>query len=123
MPKAIRYASGGKFLDNSLFWTAGDFIGGSSPDPNIAALEEQMTIESHKQDFAIAFGIPAESITVVDVPYFGDPADLPTEGESDHLMRLPVDPPPPEAPTLLDILLADVNLSPATKAAIETLKG
>lgn len=90
MPKAIRYRANGQFLQHTLFWTPGDFIGAGSLDPELAALEEAQTLESHKQDFAIAFGIPAESIEVVAVPYDGNPDTLPyAEDGKGGVVRIP----------------------------------
>ncbi len=77
-----------------------------------------MTIESHKQDFAVAFGIAADSITVVPVSYDGDPATLPKEDESDNLVRLPVAPTPPPEPTLEEKVAALLVATPAATQAL-----
>jgi len=102
--KAIRYASGGKYLANTLFWTTNsDFLGAHHGvetdaifDPVLAAEEEALTIASHKVDFGAAFGIDPALIEAVFVPWNGDPEMLPKEDESDALVRLPVPTPEPE---------------------------
>ena len=98
--KAIRYKANGKYLQNSMFWTALDYVCAyhASPDAFDAALaaeEEAKSIASHKQDFALAFGIPADQIEVEFITWNGDPSTLPKEDESDVLVRLPVPPIPP----------------------------
>ena len=110
--KAIRYASGGKFLANTLFSTANsDFIGAYHGvptddiyDPLLAAEEEALTIASHKVDLGAAFGIDPADIEAVVVPWDGDPATLPKEDEPDALVRLPVAPEPPPPPTFEELV-------------------
>lgn len=97
MPKAVRYKANGKYLKNTMFSTVNsDFIGAYHGvptddiyDPELAAGEEARIIESHKQDFAIAFGIPAEEIECEVIAWDGKPESLPKEDEPDALERIP----------------------------------
>ena len=128
--KAIRYRANGKYLKNTLFSTLNsDFIGayhGVETDAifnaDLAAAEEAMTIASHKQDFAVAFGIPADEIECEVIAWDGDPASLPKEDEPDAHVRLPEPPEPPKERTQIERVLAalgkDAALSAATKTAI-----
>lgn len=107
MAKAMRYRANGKYLRNTLFATTnGDFIGAyhgvptdAIYDPTLAAEEEALTIESHKRDFSAAFGIPADQIEAVVIPWDGV-APLPAEDEVGAHERLPIAPAEPQAPTL-----------------------
>ena len=105
MPKAIRYKHNGQYLQNTLFWTQFDYIAAFHAQPGVfnatlAAEEEAMSIESHKQDFAVAFGIPADEIECEVVSWDGDESALPFASDaSAPLTRLPQPAPPPPEPT------------------------
>ena len=134
MPKAVRFKSNGKYLRNTLFSCPGlDYVGSGTAmrpdfDPSdgkmrdAVALEEDLSIASWTQDFAIAFGIPADEIECEVIPWDGDPASLPKEDEPDAHVRLPEPPEPPkEQPPIERVLAAlgkDAALSAATKTAI-----
>jgi len=132
--KAIRYAHKGQFLQNTLFWSQADFIGAfhGNPadvifDPVLAAEEEALTIESHKQDFGEAFGIPVGEIECVVVQWDGDDASLPfADDAKGAVVRLPVPEPAPAPLTafeqLKDALAAAPNIAPATKQAIAAIQ-
>ena len=137
MSKAIRFKSGDKYLQNTMFSCPGrDFVGSGTAmrddfDPTneammaLVAEEEALSIDSWKQDLAIAFGLSPDAIeaeTIID--WTGDPETLPYAEDADptgNHVRLPVEK-AAEPPTLIDILLSDKNLAPETKAAIKALK-
>ena len=82
MPKAIRYKHNGQYLQNTLFWTAYDYVGAYHAQPGVfdavlAAEEEATIIASHKQDFAVVFGIPADEIECEAVAWDGRDETLP----------------------------------------------
>lgn len=113
MHKAYRYKANGKYLKNTLFSTTNsDFLGAYHGvptddvyDPVLAAIEEAEQNESHKQDFSVAFGIPADQIECeVIADWDGDPDTLPKEDEPDAIVRLPVAPAPPVTLTFEDLV-------------------
>ena len=127
MPKAIRYRDNGTFLQNSMFWTPGDFIGAASEDPERAAIEEAITLASHKQDFATAFGIPADEIECVEIPYNGDPKTLPYDDDAHpdkNHVRIPEEQrdgyvePAPAPPTLEEKVNALLAVNPQAMSAL-----
>lgn len=126
MPKAIRYLHNGLPLQNTLFYTDGDYIGAYHDDPAIAAQEEALTMASHQQDFAIAFGIPANEIDCEVLAWDGDIATLPFDEDSAAtVQRLPVEqregyvPPPPESQTPLEIIANAILADPGTSVALK----
>ena len=130
MPKAYRYKSNGKYLKNTLFSTTNsDFLGAHHGveadaifDPVLAAIEEAEQQESHKQDFAVAFGIPADQIECeVIAGWDGDPATLPKEDEPDALVRLPVAPEPPPPPTFEELVAQASTFAELKKLVAEQL--
>jgi hypothetical protein len=128
MAKAIRYKHNGQYLQNTLFWSqaayVGTYHGGVEDfDPKLAAIEEAQAIESHKQDFAIAFGVPADEIECEVVPWDGRDETLPfTSDNSAPIRRIPENQregyvkPEPHAPTLDDIMAV---LSREQRSALE----
>lgn len=134
MPKAIRYRKvGGPFLQHTLFWTNADYIGAYHAQPEVfnadlAAEEEALTIASHKEDFAVAFGVNAADIEAVIVEWDGDEAGLPKAADaSAPIQRLAVKPSAVPSPTPIEqikaALIADPALSAETKAAIQAISG
>jgi hypothetical protein len=114
MSKAIRYHVGGKYLRNSMFWTAGDFIGAYHADPVLAVEEEALTIASHKQDLGAAFGLDPRTIECEVLDWDGDVASLPyAEDASGELAPLP-SPEPEPAPLTLEERLAALESDVAT---------
>jgi hypothetical protein len=131
MPKAIRYRSGGKFLENTLFSTVNsDFLGAYHGVPTdaifdavLAAEEEALTIASHKVDLGAAFGIDPSLIECVVVPWNGDPATLPKEDEANARVRLPVAPPPPPEPTFEQLVAQAVSFADLKALVMEQGSG
>lgn len=137
MPKAIRYKQNGQYLQNTLFWTAYDYISAYHGQPEVfdaelAAEEEALSIESHKQDFAVAFGIPAEEIECEVIAWDGRDETLPFASDnSAPVQRIPEEqregyvkpePQPPTADEKFDALKAIVaKLAPADMAASPVL--
>ena len=88
----------------------------------LAAIEEAEQNESHKQDFAVAFGIPAAQIECeVIAGWDGDPATLPKADEPDALVRLPVAPAPPPPPTFEELVAQASTFAELKKLVAEQL--
>lgn len=131
MPKAIRYKHNGQYLQNTLFWTSNSvFIGAHHGvetdaifDAEIAAIEEAETIASHKRDFAIAFGVPADEIECEVLPWDGREETLPYHADTAATVkRVPEEErdgyvaPEPQPPTLEE-QVADLNAKLAAVSA------
>ena len=132
MHKAYRYKANGKYLKNTMFSsTNSEFVGAHHGvetddiyDPVLAAIEEAEQIESHKQDFAVAFGIPADQIECeVVAGWDGDPDTLPKEDEPDALVRLLVAPEPPPPPTFEQLVAQAVSFADLKALVMEQGSG
>lgn len=72
MPKAIQFLYDGHPLaGGAIFMTDGDHIGAFWTDPELAEEDERLNIAGNRENFALAYDLPAEKFEVRVLEYNG----------------------------------------------------